>query len=54
MKGLEKDGQFRFTPPIHAILAFHQALEELHAEGGIFGRATRYRRNYMTRGERSG
>jgi len=44
--GLEKDGQFRFTPPTHAILAFHQALVELEAEGGVAGRATRYRRNY--------
>jgi 2-aminoethylphosphonate-pyruvate transaminase len=27
--GLDKDGQFRFTPPTHSILAFHQALLEL-------------------------
>ncbi|MBM3288916.1 MAG: 2-aminoethylphosphonate--pyruvate transaminase, partial [Candidatus Hydrogenedentes bacterium] len=25
-KGLERDGQFRFTPPTHALLAFRQAL----------------------------
>jgi hypothetical protein len=31
--GLEADGQFRFTPPTHVLLAFHQALEELDAEG---------------------
>lgn len=47
-KGLEKDGQFRFTPPTHALLAFHQALLELEAEGGVSGRAKRYRANYET------
>ena len=46
--GLEKNGQFRFTPPTHAILAFHQALLELEAEGGVPGRAARYRANYDT------
>jgi 2-aminoethylphosphonate-pyruvate transaminase len=44
--GLEADGQFRFTPPTHVLLAFHQALDELDAEGGIEGRAARYRHNY--------
>jgi 2-aminoethylphosphonate-pyruvate transaminase len=50
--GLESDGQFRFTPPTHALLAFHQALLELDAEGGVAGRATRYRCNHevLTRG----
>lgn len=47
-KGLEKDGQFRFTPPTHALLAFHQALIELEREGGAAGRAARYRANYAT------
>jgi 2-aminoethylphosphonate-pyruvate transaminase len=46
-KGLEKDGQFRFTPPTHTLLAFHQALLELEAEGGVAGRAKRYRENYQ-------
>lgn len=45
-KGLDRDGQFRFTPPTHALLAFRQALLELEAEGGVPGRAARYRRNY--------
>ena len=44
--GLESNGQFRFTPPVHALLAFHQALLELEAEGGIAARGGRYRRNY--------
>jgi 2-aminoethylphosphonate-pyruvate transaminase len=46
LEGLERDGQFRFTPPTHALLAFHQALRELDAEGGIEGRRQRYARNY--------
>jgi 2-aminoethylphosphonate-pyruvate transaminase len=47
-KGLESTGQFRFTPPTHALLAFHQALLELEAEGGVAGRAKRYQENYRT------
>jgi len=46
--GLETDGQFRFTPPTHVLLAFHQALQELEEEGGVLGRAARYRRNHET------
>jgi len=45
-QGLEADGQFRFTPPTHVILAFKEALGELQAEGGVGGRAARYRVNY--------
>ena len=45
-RGLERDGQFRFTPPTHALLAFAQALEELRAEGGVHARAQRYRANH--------
>ncbi len=41
----ERSGQFRFTPPTHAILAFAQALAELEEEGGIEGRYRRYSRN---------
>ncbi|XP_035692320.1 2-aminoethylphosphonate--pyruvate transaminase-like [Branchiostoma floridae] len=44
--GLEKDGQFRFTPPTHVILAFCQALCELEQEGGVQGRAKRYQANH--------
>jgi 2-aminoethylphosphonate-pyruvate transaminase len=44
-EGLEGDGQFRFTPPTHALLAFHQALRELEEEGGVEARAARYREN---------
>jgi len=45
-RGFEKNGQFRFTPPTHALAAFRQALAELEAEGGVTGRAERYRGNY--------
>ena len=40
-ENLEKTGQFRFTPPTHAMLAFRQALTELEKEGSIAGRAER-------------
>src|SRR5439155_25548772 len=48
LKGFEKNGQFRYTPPTHAILAFQQALNEFDQEGGLSGRAARYRRNHST------
>jgi len=47
-QGFEKNGQFRFTPPTHALAAFRQALAELDAEGGVPGRAARYCQNYET------
>ncbi len=43
--GLQKSGQFRFTPPTHTLLAFHQALIELDQEGGVEARALRYKEN---------
>jgi 2-aminoethylphosphonate-pyruvate transaminase len=43
--GLQKNGQFRFTPPVQAIIAFQQALYELYEEGGIKARAKRYEQN---------
>lgn len=47
-RALENNGQFRFTPPTHALLAFAQALRELRDEGGVAGRAMRYRANRST------
>jgi 2-aminoethylphosphonate-pyruvate transaminase len=44
-RNFEKTGQYRFTPPIHVIVAFHQALEEFWAEGGVEGRGGRYAEN---------
>jgi 2-aminoethylphosphonate-pyruvate transaminase len=40
-----KTGQYRFTPPIHVIVAFHQALKEFDAEGEVAGRGGRYAGN---------
>eukprot|EP00494_Astrolonche_serrata_P020250 UN20468 len=45
MAGLDKDGQFRFTPPVHVLIAFRQALEELFKEGGVKARGERYQKN---------
>lgn len=44
-RALEKTGQYRFTPPIHVIVAFHQAMQEFMAEGGVEGRGARYAEN---------
>jgi len=46
LKGFDKNGQFRYTPPTHVLLAFDQALKELEAEGGRPGREARYRQNH--------
>ena len=42
---IEKTRQYRFTPPIHCIVAFAKALDEHAAEGGVEGRGARYRNN---------
>lgn len=40
---MEKDGgKWRFTSPTHVVAAFHRAIAELKAEGGIAARHTRY------------
>jgi 2-aminoethylphosphonate-pyruvate transaminase len=44
-KNFEKTGQYRFTPPIHVIVSFHQALMEFFEEGGQPGRGKRYAEN---------
>jgi 2-aminoethylphosphonate-pyruvate transaminase len=44
-KNFEKTGQYRFTPPIHVIVSFHQALMEFFDEGGQSGRNKRYAEN---------
>jgi len=43
---MKKNNQFRFTPPIQSVLAFHEAIKELKAEGGIEKRSERYQQNY--------
>ncbi|MEP2029842.1 MAG: 2-aminoethylphosphonate--pyruvate transaminase [Paracoccaceae bacterium] len=42
---MNKTGQWRFTPPTHAVAAFLVALREHEAEGGIAGRGARYTKN---------
>lgn len=46
-RGLERNGQWRFTPPTHVLAALDQALDEHVAEGGVAGRGARYRRNHQ-------
>lgn len=42
---MEKDGgKWRFTSPTHVVAAFHRAMAELKAEGGIEARHERYSR----------
>jgi 2-aminoethylphosphonate-pyruvate transaminase len=43
--GLNSNGQFRFTPPVQALLAFHSALDLLEEEGGVEARGNRYKKN---------
>lgn len=45
---MERTGQWRFTPPTHAIIAFDKAMDEFFAEGGVDGRGRRYRENCRT------
>src|SRR6185436_7645359 len=44
-RNFERTGQYRFTPPIHVIVSFHQALTEFFGEGGQPGRGKRYAEN---------
>ena len=44
-QAMERNGQWRFTPPTHVLAAFDQALAEHAAEGGTTGRGERYREN---------
>ena len=44
-KAMEANGQWRFTPPVHTIISFDQALTEFEAEGGVAGRGGRYAEN---------
>ncbi len=44
-RAMQKNRQWRFTPPTHVLLAFDQALAEFEEEGGVAGRGARYRGN---------
>jgi 2-aminoethylphosphonate-pyruvate transaminase len=42
---MEGNGQWRFTPPTHVIIALDAAIEQFEAEGGVDGRNARYSAN---------
>lgn len=42
---MKRTGQWRFTPPTHAVAAFVSALDQHEAEGGAPGRLARYAHN---------
>ncbi|MEM6322298.1 MAG: 2-aminoethylphosphonate--pyruvate transaminase [Pseudomonadota bacterium] len=42
---MKRSGQWRFTPPTHAVAAFLSALDAHDAEGGVPGRGARYAQN---------
>lgn len=44
-QAMQKNRQWRFTPPTHVLLAFDQALNEFDQEGGVAGRGGRYQEN---------
>ena len=44
-QAMEKNKQWRFTPPTHVLAAFSQALKEHEKEGGVEGRYKRYSNN---------
>ena len=43
-----KNGQWRFTPPTHSVLALSSSLKLLSKEGGVIKRYNRYKKNYET------
>ncbi len=45
---MEKTGQWRYTPPTHAVAAFLEALRIHEAEGGVAARGARYTANRDT------
>ena len=45
-RGLESNGQWRFTPPVQVVAALVEALRLLEAEGGPAARARRYAANF--------
>lgn len=44
-KAMEGNGQWRFTPPTHVIVAFGKAIEQFEEEGGVTARFARYSNN---------
>jgi 2-aminoethylphosphonate-pyruvate transaminase len=50
-RGLEENGQWRFTPPVQVVAALVEALRMLEAEGGPAARGARYGANFRTLAE---
>ena len=44
-ESMERNGQWRFTPPTHVVAALSAALDALEAEGGVEKRLARYQGN---------
>ena len=44
-QAMEKNKQWRFTPPTHVLSAFNQAIKEHENEGGVQVRHQRYKSN---------
>ena len=47
-RGLESNGQWRFTPPVQVVAALVEALRALDEEGGPAARLRRYQDNFAT------
>jgi 2-aminoethylphosphonate-pyruvate transaminase len=45
-QGFERNGQWRFTPPVQVVAALMSALRQLEAEGGPAARRRRYQENF--------
>lgn len=50
-RGFEKNGQWRFTPPVQVVAALVEALRVFEAEGGPAARGARYAANFRTLAE---
>ncbi|HEX7970115.1 MAG TPA: 2-aminoethylphosphonate--pyruvate transaminase [Stellaceae bacterium] len=50
-RGFEKNGQWRFTPPVQVVAALVEALRVFEAEGGGAARGARYAANFRTLAE---
>ncbi len=44
-QAMEKNKQWRFTPPTHVLAAFNQAIQEHKKQGGVEGRGKKYKKN---------
>ena len=47
-RGFEKDGQWRFTPPVQVVAALVEALRSWRQRAGLQARLARYQENFRT------